>query len=195
MKLPAQVLGHQRFGDRVAVFRERALQGFDRGRCADEHDPLPDPEPALERREGRTVRPPQRSDKDRGQDDGGRDDPVRVEVESRPECEGKRQHAHQNHGRRDSLNAGTAIARRVETGLREDQDDDEAEEAEPVRGRFPQPLPVRSCPDPELAQDEGEVHPCCKPHEVDRHQREHSDGLRHGIGDSSRQGGRAERAA
>ena len=137
---------------------ERPLEIVERRVVADEQEPPADARERHQLQRHRVVRGPQQGDRDRAGDDGGRDQPGGREVVVRAEAEREHDQGDEDESGEDPSGARSALARRVEAGLEEDDHRDRSEEREPVgRARLPEQRPVDRVAVDERAKDEREV--------------------------------------
>ena len=179
---PADHLDH----DAAVRGAERSFEIVERRVVTDEHEPPADARERHQLQRHRVVRGPQQGDRDRAGDDGGRDQPGGREVVVRAEAEREHDQGDEDESGEDPSGARSALARRVEAGLEEDDHRDRSEEREPVgRARLPEQRPVDR-----VAVDEGAKHES----EVDA-EREARDVRRDESGDADRASDEAEDGA
>ena len=141
---------------------------------ADEHDPAPDACGAHHLERDGLVRRSEEADRQRGREDGRRDEPGSREVVARPEPEREDDQCDDDQRREDATGSGPALALPVEARLREHEDGDRRGELEPLR----RPLAPEQPPEDvavaadELAHDEREVDPEREPGDVEGDERE-----------------------
>ncbi len=141
---------------------------------ADQHDPSSHPDALHDLERGRRVRRPERPDRKRAGDDGGRDQPGGRELVVGAEPEGEHDQRDEDEGADDAAGAGPTLTRGVQPGLEEHEHRDRREERQPLaRAGVPEQRPVDRVAVHGRAQDEREVDPERQPGDV--HHRKGSD--------------------
>ena len=139
---------------------------------ADEDDPAADAAHLHRLERDRAVRGAQEADRDRARDRRRRDEAVGREVVAGAQTEGEHDQRHGDDRGQQPARPGAPLARRVQTGLQEDEHRDRHEELQPVRLLRPEQAPedlLLAVHD--LPQHEREVEPERQPDHVEHDER------------------------